>query len=344
MEVRKLVLGEEMSEYIRQYHDEQDPQRINIHLDLTSICQYKCSYCYSRNTDYTGRRWFQWYPMHRLEKVISAIERSSLPFNLGLLGGEPTVHPQFHQILYLIDRKLNKRINGEQNYFYVVSNGARSIEWFDGIHEYENLGFLWSHHPEYTHNDSFIEKIELMMSKSFKNFGIWKSKVSLMLHISSKYWANTEDMWNKCKKIDRLKVHPQFLYRNDIGDLYPYSDKFWEWSKFFSREYEKRMVFEKIVDNRVVKDVFSEHDVIKNELNSWKGWKCMNNNYEISVEGDVDIFCHGELDAKVRGISLLDNQDFFEKIKEVKPMTCKYKRCNCDGLMKLLKFKEDYNG
>ena len=71
----------------------------------------------------------------------------------------------------------------------------------------------------------------------------------------------------------------------------------------------------------------------KNHLNRFKGWQCYNNNYEISWDGKVTNIC------KVKQIDLSFNPLFFKNIKNIEPMICPYKECNCDGLLKIYKHK-----
>jgi organic radical activating enzyme len=297
--------------YSKQHHITQDPDHINVHWDSLTICQLTCSYCYARN-EY-GESWGKIAPKDTINSVIEALDRSSLPFNLGLLGGEPTLNPHFY---YILDR-----INELEKFkwVYVVTNAEKD---FTNLRDYEKIAYLFSYHPaDCTDEERFINNIKLMLSRGYK------CKVNIMLHHDKTLWPKIKQMFETCAAIPGLKVHPHFLYGNSIQKLFNYRPAFWEYFRFLE-DYEKELVY----DN----ELFNDFQIFDKKMTNFKGWSCWNNNYEINVEGKVIQFC--DTDANHR-ISLAKDPDYFKRIEKTVPITCPHRACNCDGLLKQLKVK-----
>ena len=297
--------------YSKQHHITQDPDHINVHWDSLTICQLTCSYCYARN-EY-GESWGKIAPKDTIDSVIEALDRSSLPFNLGLLGGEPTLNPHFY---YILDR-----INELEKFkwVYIVTNAEKD---FTNLRDYEKIAYLFSYHPaDCTDEERFINNIKLMLSRGYK------CKVNIMLHHDKTLWPKIKQMFETCAAIPGLKVHPHFLYGNSIQKLFNYRPAFWEYFRFLE-DYEKELVYDD--------ELFNDFQIFDKKMTNFKGWSCWNNNYEINVEGKVIQFC--DTDANHR-ISLAKDPDYFKRIEKTVPITCPHRACNCDGLLKQLKIK-----
>lgn len=297
--------------YSRQHHIQQDPDHINVHWDSLTICQLQCSYCYARN-EY-GKEWGKISSRETVDAVLDSLSRSSLNFNLGLLGGEPTIGPHYHYILTRISEM------EKFNWVYVVTNGEKDLTTHP---HYDKLAFLFSYHPaDCTDRDRFINNIKHMLGRGYK------CKVNIMLHHDKTLWPKIKEMFDICSQIEGLKIHPHFLYGNSISKLFNYRKNFWEFFSFLE-DYEKDLVY----DN----DVFNDYQVFHKGLTNFEGWSCFNNNYEIDVKGNVVQFCKGKVED---GSSLVRDRDFFKRIEKTVPMICPHSACNCDGLLKQLKVK-----
>lgn len=292
--------------YSKQHHIDQDPDHINVHWDVLTLCQLKCSYCYARN-EY-GEKWGQPGSKQVADAVLEALNRSTLPFNLGLLGGEPTISPNYYYILDRISamEKFNK--------VYVVTNGEKDLSTHP---HYEKIAFLFSYHPaDCTDRDRFIANVKL-----FKDRG-YKVKVNVMLHHDKNQWPKIKEMFEICNAMG-VKTHPHFIYGKNVHTLFHYRKAFWEYFEFL-KDFPKELVY----DN----DMFNDYEIFKNKLTDFYGWDCYNNNYEVDVYGKVIKFClHNSR------TSLIENPDFFKDITKTIPMTCPHSACNCDGLLKQLK-------
>jgi organic radical activating enzyme len=294
--------------YNKQHHVDQNPDHINVHWDVLTICQLNCSYCYARN-EY-GEKWGQLGSRQVVDGVLHSLRNSSLPFNIGLLGGEPTLSPHYNYILDQLQTfDQYKRV-------YVVTNAERDLSKHI---DYKGLAFLFSYHPaDCTDVDKFLRNVILMRDRGYQ------VKVNVMLHHGKVYWQLIKDMITKLDQL-KIKVHPHFIYGKNVHTLFNYRKDFWEYFSFL-KDRDRELLY----DN----DLKNDYEIYNEKLTNFYGWSCYNNNYEIDVYGQVIKFC---LDG--RRTSLIENPDYFKNIERTVPMQCPHKSCNCDGLLKQLKVK-----
>ena len=299
--------------YKSQGHLQQDKNRLNIHWDSLTICQLKCSYCYARNN--YGKEWNKLASKKIIDKIIEALSRSTLPFNLGLLGGEPTLGPYYNYIIEKVQSldKIHK--------IYVTTNAEKDLRTV----KTEGVAFLFSYHPsECTSDENFINNVKYILQQGNQ------IKVNILIHPNKKYWEKSLNMARIIQSLG-IKIHPHFVHTKWDRKLHKYNDGVWEYFEEF-KDLEK--------DIRYDDDFFNDYEVYKNSLTKFKGWSCYNNNYEIDVNANVVQFCREENSMTS---NLLNDLDYFKRITTTKPMTCPHNECNCDGLLKLLKEKNDIN-
>ena len=94
--------------------------------DITRRCNYDCTYCWPSVHNNIE-------PHHEYEKIIETIDKAvgewaegdSIRWNFG--GGEPTMHPQFMDIL--------KHLDKHNQWVLVTTNGSRSTRfWSEAVH------------------------------------------------------------------------------------------------------------------------------------------------------------------------------------------------------------------
>lgn len=313
-----------LEQYNRQYDKSHKRDRLYVHWDVSTQCQFNCSYCYAIS-DY-GEDWGKIDTWSRQKLVIRNISKSTLPVFLGLLGGEPTIHPQYTELIEMCHQAISKHKDGR---LYVTTNGVQEKEFFESHKYYDNVYFLWSAHMEYEHKyeegfTRLLENITIMKDKGFRN------KVNVMLHPNPKLWKKIHKLVDDLEAIGGIEIHPHFLYdEGNVHALHHYPEEFYEEFKRF-KDYPEYLVFES--DNKT--EIYNDYNIFHNNFTSFKGWNCWNNNYEINWLGEVNRFCFEEK------ADLIKDFRFFENIKEVKPAVCPHDTCNCDGLLKIYKEKQ----
>ena len=296
-------------DFSKQHHVQQDPDHLNIHWDSLTICQYNCSYCYARN-EY-GDKWGKLMSKENIDKVIYAFSQSTLSFNLGLLGGEPTLHPHFE---YILDKVTGLDNN---NRVYVTTNGLKDISKFKNNNK---VAWLFSYHPaDITDVDLFLKNIQYCLDNGIQ------VKVNAMIHHDKRLWQQIKDMIILLLDM-KVKVHPHFLYTNWDMKLFKYRPELWEFFSFLE-DFPKELVYDD--------QLYNDFQIYRDGMTNFKGWRCWNNNYEVDVYGNVAKFCMG----KREGDSLLTNPTYFKQINKTLPMICPHSQCNCDGLLKQYKEK-----
>jgi len=303
---------------------------LEIHWDTILICQYKCSYCYARDrTD-----WFKFPETNSHETIIKALSKSHLPLKLGLLGGEPTIHPKYKEILQLWNDtcSFNETYN-VPNTLYTSTNGVRDLDWFKSIPSYENMSFLWSFHPENSDNLSLEEKMKVMLSKGYE------CGINLMMLPAIKYRDKTLDMYNRCKNLG-IEVVPTYLHikKDRIDDsrvMLNYNEEFWIWVKSNFDLIKKDKHYIKIQgDAKILEQHLTEDEIFENRYNLFKGYSCMLNHYKINVDGTVNVLC-----VEDNRTCLVENNDYFKNIQKIQRFKCPLPACTCAELFEIPKIK-----
>ncbi len=294
--------------------------RLYIHWDITTMCEYKCSYCYAR--DEYKNKWMRPGNWTKQQKVIDELSKSTLPVFLGLLGGEPTSHHKYFEFVKQIEDKV---IHHKDSRLYITTNGAKSNEFFDRHTYNSKLRFLWSFHIEYmddkTNIENFVSNIRIISEKGFK------SRVNVMLHPAKKYWKILKELiltLDEMSKKYNIEIHPHFIYSTPHNPV-KYSPEFYKEFKFVDKLLKKEYRF---FNGNDYKD-YSDIEIFENKLNQFKGWNCYNNNYEINLNCEINQFCF----AGKKPIE----PDFFKNITSIKPVFCPHDFCSCDGLLKIKK-------
>ena len=296
-------------------------QRLYIHWDITTKCNYSCNYCYAEKHYSAQDSWQKESQKKDIDLIIKTIELSTLPVFLGLLGGEPTTSQHYEYILEQIQEKILP--NSNRNRLYITTNLSKPLKYWEEHIKIPGAFLLASFHPEHNTTekdmDIFIEK--LLYLKDY-----FKVKVNIMLD------PNFDDI--NFKWIDKIKehnlhelviIHPHIIYPNgspfeNLNGIYKTSlEKYESIFHFAQAEFEYQGL--------LLKDI----DVFSGNLNSFTKWDCYQNNYEISFDGMVSNICFDEEQ------SLKRRPLFFRNIKEVRARVCPKEFCNCDGLLKCKK-------
>ena len=311
-----------MKDFIKQYDKDHVTQRLYVHWDVSTQCNFKCTYCYAMK-DY-GTEWGKLDTWPRQKLVINSIGRSQLPVFLGLLGGEPTLHPHYDELIHRCHDVISRH---EQGRLYVVTNGSSPESFLKSHKFYDNMYFLFSFHTEYEGKygkdfKTLINNIKIAANRGFR------CKVNIMLHHDERFWSKIHKFVDSVEKIPGIELHPHFLYADgDVHNVHEYNDKFYtEFIRF--KDYPEYLTFE---DSSGSKEMFNDYTVFNDNKTNFKGWSCWNNNYEISYDGYVHKVCF-----PVR-TNLVIKPYYFKQMTEIKPVICPHSQCGCDGLLKIYK-------
>ena len=302
---------------MKQYDRTHKIQRLYVHWDVSTQCKLKCSYCYARK--HYGERWDKIASWESQQIVLHTLGRAKLPIFLGLLGGEPTDHPHYFELVDRAQRVINKHPDGR---LYITTNGLQPTEFFQSHPVYSNVYFLFSFHPEYELKYGRDFKLLLDNIAAVRAAGA-RIKVNVMLHENPRLWPKIHKFVDAIEAIGGIEIHPHFTY--EAGNAHKVTDYTSDFYREFRRfaDYPGYLMFDDVA--------YNDYNLFVNDLGHFEGWRCWNNNYEISFDNQVNQFCFSE--AK----NLINNLDYFERITEVKPRICPHEGCSCDGLLKIYK-------
>ena len=92
---------------------------------ITNYCNLKCPYCFADDMIQEEK---EFITMDNFLTFLSFVSRSG-PQRIGIIGGEPTLHPQFGNILYM----LNQYCYDAQSTGVVFTNGIELEKWLNYI-------------------------------------------------------------------------------------------------------------------------------------------------------------------------------------------------------------------
>jgi sulfatase maturation enzyme AslB (radical SAM superfamily) len=78
------------------FSDDYGPHRLSV--ELANICNLHCSYCF-RSEDNLYNNHAEFFPLELLGRIVSEARTAAHITHVNFTGGEPTLHPQFAQIL-----------------------------------------------------------------------------------------------------------------------------------------------------------------------------------------------------------------------------------------------------
>ena len=165
--------------------------------DLGRRCNYNCDYCWPAIHSNTEK-----FPSY--EQVIQGIDMlidhwshgEPIRWNFG--GGEPTMHPQFLDII--------KYLKSKNQWILVTTNGSRSTKFWREASQYINSVNMSAHFASmdlYKGNeDRFIENCKIIMEQHNKvDDDHW---IEIKLMVPSGYLDRAQNLRDRINKLDEL--------------------------------------------------------------------------------------------------------------------------------------------
>ena len=285
---------------------------IRFHWDIITHCNFKCPYCYARAKE---GNWFKISSLELIKKTLKKLEKIQKPLEIILLGGEPTLHPKYFEIIEEVS-KLPQDLE-----FGIISNGMFKdpLKFIQKHKKYnKNFSFSITFHPS-QHNDKSIQE--------FKN--------NLKIINDEGFLLNVNIILDKIENDKIIREILDFLKLNNIGFYYnvPFfsndfyvehfdiSDNYKKWLLDINLEYmgQKELKYYR----KDKENIYNDIDVVLNNLQDFKGWTCKNNNFEIKA-GTSDF---------IRMCSSGSEKYTVQDINNLKDMICPLNKCLCQGLL-----------
>ena len=272
---------------------------VSINWTLNNECQLNCIYCYAKEDMKVQKP--------EANKSLRSLNRIKVPFNICLLGGEPTLHSDIDEIIEgLVDIEYCHDIDLTTNLF-------KNIEFWKkyNIEEYFNkLNINASYHPEYDVN--FLEKAIILNNMKYINI-----QCNINILPEQKYYKKTKEL------IQELKQNNISFSLTNIHETETYKPKY---TKEFIQEYKDTEVKYKYnIDN--TEQWYTLTEIMKYKLNRFQGYKCTAQDLIITQEGDIKNMC------TLKTI-LLYNETARDTL-----IVCPNESCSCNTMLRFWKEK-----
>lgn len=247
---------------ISKCYSDYDLTRFNWH--LLDWCNYQCSYCFvktlTKDFKDTSRIVNEW------KLIVTRLKTFPKEFEVCITGGEPTLHPEFFEIIEELTKVDNLQM------VWLFTNLSRSIDFLKKIN-YERVTLYGSWHPEFS-SDDFIDKAKEL-----------NCEVHISITNNKNHWDKTEDIINQC--IDNNIIHRLNVVEKHDDEL---NDRF---KKYLHTAVDTIPITVEYDNGTIEKH--TEHTLSLNELNYFKGYNCEARSYGIRLDGTIFNTCTDEV-------------------------------------------------
>lgn len=247
-----------------------------IHFEwyLVDFCNYKCSYCNAidKNVDKYSKE----TSPAKYKLVLQRLRMLNIPFEVDLYGGEPTLHPNFLEILEELSKNDNCKL------IEIKTNLSKPLHFLKQVFKHPKIKLAASYHAEYA-SEEFTKKCIALKDQNFY----------CHMNISDK-----KEHWPDILKL--LETFDKEHVRYDLNVLLStpeytvqYSDDFY---KLFSTKInnisDKKTYLFKYEDG-VIKNITS-FDAYSKGMVRFNGYKCQALLYDIDSDGTIVNSCNGK--------------------------------------------------
>ena len=286
---------------------ESERNTVRLHIDIDTICNQKCIYCYSRyNKSNWGLFMSKDYIYNTLFKNISYIynelKKQNKILDIVLLCGEPTLHPYFNEIVKFLS-SLNVRIS-------ITSNGSYG---YKNIYSNDKIRWAFTYHPTQVYNiDKWFTNIISRKDEW------WEVAISPLIDCLNNVKENSYRVYkiiNLSHKYN-LKVQPTFQFNPQDKITHIKLDNVIKYYSFLKEEYP---IYK--YNNTYMND----YEILTSKLNYIKGCLCVNNNVQLDVRGNLRKCCS------------CNTIDWIDLLNLNVDMVCPLDECTCYGFLTLYK-------
>ena len=289
---------------------------IKIEWNLGKRCNYDCSYCPSSIHDNSSPH----TDIEILKATVDKLATLGKPIRLSFTGGEPCVHPKFQELITYCRFK-------DINWISVTTNGTLPYEFYRILPVDQ---YVFSLHLEYNWQRVYSTISKLADKTTFKLIA------QIMCHHDHMDSAIT--LFARC-----LADHiPATLRRirwtqgdHDLFDDMRYNPFHLEWIKKQEATVQGNCIIDK---GELGEQIIHANDVIKLNLNKYKGWTCNAGIESLMINWDGDVHR-----ATCRVGDSLGNIYKGTFLQPTAPVICDRNFCTCAADIPLTKVFDDKN-
>ena len=286
---------------------EREKNTVRLHIDINTICNQKCEYCYSRQEK---QNWGLFLPNKYIDDVLFPnlkMISDNTYLDVSILGGEPTLHPRFNEVLSFLKSLSNTRVS-------ITSNGTNG---YKNNEKSDKIRWAFTYHP------SQIKDIHSWISPIIeRKDDWWEVAISPLIDC----WGSEKEILSNVDRIKEvislchtngIKVQPTFQFNpyedNEVHIDTTLVEKYYSFLKDEYPIYEYNTEY------------LNDYTILIEKKNYLKGCICINNNFNLSVRGELRQCC-SNLEVS-----------WNELIPISKVMVCPLKECTCYGFLSFYK-------
>lgn len=277
-------------------------------------CQYSCSYCpahlHSNNTE-----------KHNLETLINftdAVEErfsqiTDNPIVFTFAGGEPTIHGNFGNFI--------KYLKERNHIVSVVSNGGRTVRWWEDNYQYIDSTIL-SFHTEFTDIEHFSKVAELLGEK-----GVY---VDVFIIANPEKFSTVQSAYERLITIPKVNVVVKKIEYDWPMEkpVRPYTEEEIQWidnnARYKSKDSNPNIIRVQVSnENGFTRSIMPA--MIRNfEKNQFQDWKCYQGFKNLSIKIDGSVYGAHCMSTLLGNIKEPKNINW-----PTEPTICPFRACSC---------------
>jgi len=253
---------------------------------VINTCQFRCKYC-SVLEDLPLVKKANPVHLKNYKQILKILKLKILPqYKIELQGGEPTLHPNFFNII----ERLNEYNNNTQT--EIITNLHKPLDFYSKLDrkKYNKVFLTTSFHPQYHNVEKYFEKVKEI--NKYENISI---RPNINLSDNKEYWEMTIQLMDLFIK-NNINFGTNKLF-NAHKYITNYDDSFNEkFNYYIERTIGEGVNGKKIpykYDNGSVK-YYNEYEVSKNNLNKFIKYKCVPKYWVINYNNEIYNSCTGE--------------------------------------------------
>lgn len=294
---------------------------VEIEWDLTTRCNYSCSYCKS----YDNTQPSLLLDIKSYEKALDYLISyyNSKRIKIDFLGGEPMLFKHWSDLLQLVHDKghVPKIITNLAIPLTTLKNRLLNKTFKECI----DISF----HPEFADADDFIEKANFLYEKGLLKTG------GVLMH---------PDYWDKCIKVYESLKHTKRVGYSKIKNEDTNSNSIASGFIYYTQEQEELLSKPSIVKSgRYTEVTYPDRvekysnidDLFANGITNFKGLNCYVGNTRLHIKPNGD--CYPSACLMKFAKSKIGNV-YMENLRQVKkPIICPFNFCGCGPDMRIEK-------
>jgi len=246
-----------------------------------------------------------------MKMILKKIQNIKEPVEMTLLGGEPTLHPDFYELIGELHKLEHvKKID-------IITNFQAAIEFWTPLIPYaDKLEIVMSFHVEYAQK-TFFKKIQELKDK-------FQMNIIFLVHNEVKYLPKLKDAADAYFDLGLELIPITFAklvdHKSGETTYFQYQPE----TLAFLREQEQRIKTLKYPETILIKTDSGQFEMnqlefANSEMNRFKGWNCQMNALIIHPDGMVSYPC-----------TTIKKHILFAELKK-RDLVCSHEICPCEA-------------